>query len=294
MKNEATDGSGRFTVQFCGKAYQMKGPGLEDGAVLERLGEGSARLNIPPMPWPRERLANTARLAADLARDLREKFSVHINMALERLTEHEKNSGASDLLLERSRLAFALEMEMYRRGKASRAIQDVLADTFDPSSAIKIAAGWNGKWVTVGRWERLGFWFFAWHKWERLQGLTSGEALLFQSCFLRAVVDVGDCANVHAWRSAPEPELTELGSISWWFCSECPARVLFDPETEDGFELEPIVVYPPSCFSSSTSCACPRTIQDEPIHLDGCIAHLVEGEISSPLRSEVGDADASR
>lgn len=60
-----------------------------------------------------------------------------------------------------------------------------------------------------------------------------------------------DEARLHLWGSAPVIEQTEHGPVAWWLCGRCPARVLHDPETEDGFPEEPIVVYPPSCFDES-------------------------------------------
>lgn len=57
-----------------------------------------------------------------------------------------------------------------------------------------------------------------------------------------------DDAIFHLWSSTPTVEITEHGPVAWFVCGRCPARVLHDPETEDGFPAEPIVVYPPACF----------------------------------------------
>ncbi len=73
------------------------------------------------------------------------------------------------------------------------------------------------------------------------------EKLNVNRCFKIDEPDRDDI-NLHRWRDEPAIGLTEAGPIAWWICTRCPARTLHDPETEDGFAAEPIVVYPPSCF----------------------------------------------
>lgn len=99
----------------------------------------------------------------------------------------------------------------------------------------------------------------------------------------------GDHARDHLWGSAPTIEQTEHGPVAWWLCGRCPARVLHDPETEDGMPAEPVVVYPPRCFEIDVcacggplgyhekgarhcveSCGCPRRASGDVVHLEGC------------------------
>lgn len=97
-----------------------------------------------------------------------------------------------------------------------------------------------------------------------------------------------DDARAHLWSSEPAIEITELGPVAWWVCGRCPGRVLHDPETEDGFPEEPIVVYSPSCFDEvhrephgdgswtctieARTCPCPRRASGDVVHLEGCNA----------------------
>lgn len=110
------------------------------------------------------------------------------------------------------------------------------------------------------------------------------EKLIVNRCFRIGEPDRDD-ANIHAWSDEPALELTEAGPVAWWTCTRCPARTLHDPETEDGFAEEPIVVYPPSCFDEPpwgtlslpasadvkpTLCGCPRTRLGKVVHVEGC------------------------
>lgn len=76
---------------------------------------------------------------------------------------------------------------------------------------------------------------------------------------------------LHRWGSEPEIEIAEVGPVAWWMCQRCLARALHDPESEDGFEPEVIVVFPPSCFEASEDCGCPRRASGDVEHLRGCV-----------------------
>lgn len=102
-------------------------------------------------------------------------------------------------------------------------------------------------------------------------------------------IDPGDEARNHRWAAAPVIDVGELGPIAWWKCADCPAMALHDPETEDGFQAEIVVVYPPSCFEiivcscggplgfhaegdrhCLNRCPCPAKASGDVVHLDAC------------------------
>lgn len=128
-----------------------------------------------------------------------------------------------------------------------------------------------------------------------------------------------DEAACHLWSSEPSIEITDCGPVAWWVCGRCPARVLHDCETEDGFPLEPIVVYPPSCFGpqcpwrgvqhpipSPRGCGCSRKASDDVVHLNGCVeaepprlgegafARLVREQAARTFAADADDGDVER
>lgn len=98
----------------------------------------------------------------------------------------------------------------------------------------------------------------------------TNEKLNVDRCWNASVPDVDDL-GCHRWRALPYIEMTEHGPIAWHCCERCPARALHDPETEDGFEPEPVVVYPSSCFeqpgvllyTNETGITCPACASPE-------------------------------
>jgi hypothetical protein len=103
-----------------------------------------------------------------------------------------------------------------------------------------------------------------------------------------------DAVVLHLWGSAPRIELTEHGPVAWRVCGRCPARCLHDPETEDGFPEEPVVVYPPNCFEEDgrgfhpwdalkgLGCGCPRKASGDLVHLRGCVEDAAQIERQEP------------
>lgn len=87
--------------------------------------------------------------------------------------------------------------------------------------------------------------------------------------------NLGDSARddvlTHVWKPETHVEATEGGPVAWWLCAYCAARTLYDAETLDGFAVEPIVVYPTSCFEGERFCGCPRRAGGDVEHLEGCV-----------------------
>jgi len=104
--------------------------------------------------------------------------------------------------------------------------------------------------------------------------------------------DPNDSAGWHSWSSSPALELTDLGPVAWWVCGRCLGRVLHDPDTEDGFPEEPIVVYPPSCFDDQMPdgpwCGCPHKASGDVVHLEGCVDDAVQLESAALMAERLG------
>lgn len=114
------------------------------------------------------------------------------------------------------------------------------------------------------------------------------QKLTTQKCGGEAV----EAPGLHRWAAAPVIDVGELGPIAWWKCTECPAMALHDPETEDGFQAEIVVVYPPSCFDADPEawrradrCGCPAKASGEIVHLELCPEGQALAEAASRARS---------
>ena len=82
--------------------------------------------------------------------------------------------------------------------------------------------------------------------------------------------------TAHRWSEHAVSFGDDAPGTAWWLCAACLARVLYDPETVDGFPAQPVVVFPRCCFEAEEGCGCPRTGIGEVVHLRDCIELMPE------------------